>query len=57
MSYIDTTADVKMQGYIGDHPKDLTIRIYADAEFASDADAKSVSGVPSNFFHFWSKFV
>ena len=45
MSYINTTADMKMQGYIGDRPKDLKIRIYADADFASDADAKSVSGV------------
>ena len=37
MSYIDASAStMKLEGYIGDDPKDLRLQLYADADFASD---------------------
>ena len=34
MSYINETLDWWAFGFIGDHPKDLTLHLYVDADFA-----------------------
>ena len=34
MCYINSTTLATLTGYIGDPPKDLTLRLYADADFA-----------------------
>ena len=34
MSYINETLDYRAYGFIGDDPKDLTIHLYVDADFA-----------------------
>jgi hypothetical protein len=45
MCYIDTTKDLTLKGFVGDHLKQCRVRIYADADFASASDGKSTSGV------------
>ena len=36
----------KLEGYIGDEPKDLRLQLFADADFASDLSTrKSTSGL------------
>ena len=58
MSYVHASAStMKMEGYIGDDPKDLRLQLFADADFASDlATRKSTSGLflalagPHSFF-------
>ena len=34
MSYINDTLDIHAFGFIGDQPKDLTLHLYVDADFA-----------------------
>ena len=55
--YLNSTADLKLNAYIGDPPEKLKLRLYADADFAGDnADARSTSGGylvvvgPNSFF-------
>ena len=55
--YLHTSADYKLNAYIGDPPDKLKLRLYADADFAGDnADARSTSGGylvvigPNSFF-------
>ena len=46
MSYINSSLSDRMVGYIGDDPKDLTARLYCDADFAGcPYTLKSTSGV------------
>jgi len=43
---INTTLDVTMIGWVGDSPKDLSLRLYSDADLAGDAKtSRSTSGV------------
>ena len=43
--YINSTAASALTGYVGDDPKDLRLRLYADADFAGDKDSfRSTSG-------------
>ena len=59
MSYINTTASsMKLEGYIGDDPKNLRLQLFADKDFASDLETrKSTSGLvlalagPHSFSH------
>ena len=45
MCYINSTTSATLTGYIGDPPKDLTLRRYADADFAGDKESyRSTSG-------------
>jgi hypothetical protein len=37
MCYINSSLDVKMYGWIGHKPAELTLKLYADADFAGDA--------------------
>ena len=39
MCYINSTTSTTLTGHIGDPPKDLTHRLYADADFAGDKDS------------------
>ena len=46
MCYINTTLSDRMVGYVGDHPRVLTARLYCDADFAGcPYTLKSTSGV------------
>ena len=43
--YIKATVDWVLVGYVGDDPKDLSLQLYADADFAGDRPSyKSTSG-------------
>ena len=45
MCYINSTSSATLTGYIGDPPRDLTLRLYADADFAGDKESyRSTSG-------------
>ena len=36
--YMNTTADYKLHGFLCDHPDDLEIWLFADADLSSDPD-------------------
>eukprot|EP00972_Heterocapsa_arctica_P091329 13475375-Heterocapsa_arctica.AAC.1 len=36
--YINSSLDLRLKGHIGDKPKDLTIALYSDADFAGDKE-------------------
>jgi hypothetical protein len=43
--YINSTVSATLTGYVGDPPKDLSLRLYADADFAGDRETyRSTSG-------------
>jgi hypothetical protein len=43
--YINSTTASALAGYLGDDPKDLRLRLYADADFVGDKDSfRSTSG-------------
>eukprot|EP00972_Heterocapsa_arctica_P027956 4111847-Heterocapsa_arctica.AAC.1 len=57
MCYINSSLDLRLRGHIGDTPKDLTIALYSDADFAGDKESsKSISGIliastgPNSFY-------
>ena len=57
IQYINSSADLKQVGFIGDSPDKLTLRLFVDSDFAGDRrDMKSTSGVmltlwgPHSFF-------
>ena len=57
VSYINSTLDTYLYGYIGDSPMSLELVLYCDADLAGDrTDSKSTSGVfmclqgPRSFF-------
>ena len=45
MGYIKATTHVCMKGYVGDTMDDLWIRLFGDADFVGEKDAKSTSGI------------
>ena len=45
MCSVDTTKEITMNGHVGDSLWDCFTRIFADADFASEADGRSTSGV------------
>ena len=45
MCYMHHTAEIELQCWVGDHPKDIQLALFADASFASWlGDSKSTSG-------------
>jgi hypothetical protein len=45
LCYLHGTTDVKFVGVVGDHAKDLVLRVFADSDFASDRlTARSTTG-------------
>ena len=44
MCYVHSTTDVVMEGHVGDTLENCKLRVFADADFAGDSDAKSTSG-------------
>ena len=45
MCYIKATTHACMKGHVGDTIDDLWIRLFGDADFAGEKDAKSTSGI------------
>ena len=46
MSYIHSTLDHRLVGYVGDQRSDVQVHLYADADFAGDPSSKkSTTGV------------
>ena len=50
MCYIWTTKDIMMEGHVGDMINDCKVRIFADADFATEADGRSTSGAFEELF-------
>eukprot|EP00972_Heterocapsa_arctica_P010325 1517193-Heterocapsa_arctica.AAC.1 len=57
MCYISSSLDLRLKGHICDKPKDLTLGLYSDADFAGDKESsESTSGIflaltgPNSFY-------
>ena len=50
MCYVHSTVNTVMEGHVGDTLKDCVVRVFADADFAGDSDAKSTSGCFEELF-------
>ena len=44
VAYIQSTLDLTMQSFIGDHFRDCQLWLFADADFAGEHDSKSTTG-------------
>lgn len=46
VSYIHSTLSLRLVAWVGDHPKDMTVKLFSDADFAGDLEtSRSTSGV------------